>query len=138
MYLREEHDHDTGDARIIELTAAANLKQAVVERPDRSLKEVFSEVLVSTVANLEADGAIGVSLPTLESIRPSLHRERAALRPNLPNSLEEVETELCAARGLSRRAEVLRPPPGAEVLVLTRRCAAAGKFSQRPAATNDR
>ena len=69
------------------------MKRNILAQPDKSVSQVYHEVLGQSVSTLRADRAIeeiSVALPTLANVNSSLHRVRAATRPPLPFSLADM------------------------------------------------
>ena len=69
------------------------MKRNILAQPDKSVSQVYHEVLGQSVSTLRADRAIeeiSVALPTLANVKSSLHSVRAAARPPLPSSLADI------------------------------------------------
>lgn len=92
--LSDDHNHEADDSRFINLMAVEKMKKAVIHAPDRGVKAVYGESIVSVVnemRNAFDEEELGAALPKFRAVRGALHRERAAIRPNLPSDPGEIE-----------------------------------------------
>ena len=86
MKLSGGHTHKTDEGRFIKLKSMAKMKSAVKEQAHRGVKQVYAEVLVSTVAELRsefADEEIGASVPNFQKACTTLHRQRDTVKPSV-------------------------------------------------------
>ncbi|XP_018495047.1 uncharacterized protein LOC108864260 [Galendromus occidentalis] len=99
-----EHTHAPDTGEFIRRQASAQMKDAVLEKQDKGVKRVHSEVLAEEVRNsrgLYEDEEIGAALPTFDSVRASLYRARAKLTPALPQSRTDIVVEGLYGKTLS-------------------------------------
>lgn len=69
------------------------MEKRIFEQPEKSVRQVYHEVIAQSVSPLRADYAaeeIGVALPTLERVKSSLDCVRATMRPPVPRYLAEM------------------------------------------------
>ncbi|XP_018497477.1 uncharacterized protein LOC108864276 [Galendromus occidentalis] len=86
------HNHEPDDEKFLRLSAVAKMKKVVVDQPDRGVKEVYAESLISVVSELRDDfndEEIGLSVPIFASVR----RKRGSIRPRLPMSRSDIELD---------------------------------------------
>ena len=88
------HAEDTEDR--IKRTARLKMKKMTLDRPDKSCKEVYEDVLAASIAELRDKHSaeeIGAAIPNYNGIRSSLQRTRVKVRPPLPASRNDVRLE---------------------------------------------
>ncbi|XP_018495402.1 uncharacterized protein LOC108864374 [Galendromus occidentalis] len=81
---------------LITRDACSETKRAVLAQPEKSLREAYSGVLavsVNTLRDAHDDEEIGAAIPGFNSVRSILQRERAKVRPLLPQSREEINLD---------------------------------------------
>ena len=69
------------------------MKDTVVTNPQRSLKRVCTDVLLTTARDLQdcyREEELGVSLPTFDSVSTVLQQARSVVRPPLPISRSDI------------------------------------------------
>lgn len=72
------------------------MKDAVTRRPEKSCKEVYREVLSDVIDELRDNHdreEIGTLVENFDSCRSALQRQRARVRPPIPNTLAEIHLD---------------------------------------------
>ena len=91
--LKRSHNHAEEQQKVMRRNAIAGMKNKVLALPDKSVRQVYQEVLTDTVSELQEQHPmeeIGAAMPTLGNVKTVLFRERATTRPTLPGSLAEI------------------------------------------------
>ena len=75
---------------------SVTLEQATASNAESGIKQIYAEQLTLNVNGLRdrfGDETVGVSVPTFDSIKATMHRSGAKLRPVLPQTLQDLRLE---------------------------------------------
>ena len=79
------HNHEPDDEQYIRSAAVATLREKIKSDPTRPMSAIYDE--------LAAQHTDDDLLPTFNSVRSAMRRERAVGLPNLPKSCDKISTE---------------------------------------------
>ena len=96
MKRSEQHDHEAETQDRLRRDARMKMKRLATARPDISCKEVYEDALASTVVEFQNQHdreELGATLPTYNTVRSSIQRTRAKIRPPLPETAARSSLE---------------------------------------------
>jgi len=91
--MNREHNHGDERRDRIMRTVRVNMKKTALSRPDKTIREVYNEVLAKTAQDLQPTldpEELDAALPQFSGVRSAIQRTRAKFRSRLSASLADL------------------------------------------------
>ncbi|XP_040077772.3 uncharacterized protein LOC120849598 [Ixodes scapularis] len=97
----QEHNHPPDSSQLREARLKNALKQRVRSEPHLPAPQVYSREILSLVG--QVDDTVMAELPTFESVRSSMYREKRKQQPSLPRDMAEINLGRLHTETLDKR-----------------------------------
>lgn len=101
----QEHSHPPSSVEVTEEIFRNSLKERTRLEPHAPAPEIYKREMLSLVGRVDDD--IIVSLPTFESVRSTIYREKRKQQPRLPREADDIELEGSCTQTADGRAFLL-------------------------------
>ncbi|KAM7286679.1 uncharacterized protein ISCGN_030444, partial [Ixodes scapularis] len=97
----QEHNHPPDSSQLREARLKNALKQRVRSEPHLPAPQVYSREILSLVGKV--DDTVMAELPTFESVRSTMYREKRKQQPSLPRDMAEINLGRLHTETLDKR-----------------------------------